>query len=206
MTAIISKPSRKQSCNQRKKSTILLSFTLLALFIIQSASFSVLANQQNNTKKVYAYKDKQGNVVFTDKAKAGAEVVDIRQNTMTMPAIDTGIITNTETAAAPTKHKLTITSPVAEQSIRSNQGIIDITARVTPTKLPADYQFRLKLDGQIKQKPHANPHFVLRDVDRGEHTVVLELINGVNKVIATSDPVTFYLFRTSVLHNRSQNE
>ncbi|CAM5218367.1 hypothetical protein [Alishewanella longhuensis] len=41
--------------------------------------------------------------------------------------------------------------------------------------------------------------FVLRDIDRGEHNIQLELLDQSGKLIATSPLTTFYLHRASLI-------
>lgn len=176
---------------------------LVAIVLLFNSTMTTASNDTG--KKVYVYQDQKGNTVFTDQAKPGAKLVDMTHNTLTMPATDTRIVTQVEEQSTTPQYRVTINSPKQKQTIRDNQGIVEIYGAVTPSKVSFNHEFRLKLDGKIIQKPHANAHFVLRDVDRGEHTIVLELINDNQQVIASSTAVTFYLFRTSILHNRSQN-
>lgn len=164
-------------------------------------------NAQADNKKIYAYQDENGNTVFTDKAKPNAKEVDVRTNIMTMPATDTSVLQPTVSdESIKVNYKLRITQPSHQQTIRENSGRVEIAGNIAPS-LRQNYRYRLKLDGKQIQKPHASAHFVLNDVDRGEHNIVLELINDQQRVIATSEAVTFYLFRASALHNNSsQNQ
>ena len=177
----------------------------ISVFLTVTLSLSLSALAQANNNKIYVYQDENGNPVFTDKARPNAKPIDVKTNTMTMPATDTSILQNgVDEAPKPVNYTITITQPRHQQTIRNNEGKVEVTANVTP-RLQQNNKFRLKLDGKIRQKPHATADFVLKDVDRGEHTIVIELINEQQKVIATSQKHTFYLFRTSILHNRPQN-
>ena len=180
-------------------------FISVFLTVILILSLSLNAFAQTNNKKIYVYKDENGNMVFTDKAQANAKQIDVKTNTMTMPATDTSVLTtDNDKVATKVKYKIQLTQPSNKQTIRNNQGKVEISATISP-KLTQNYKFRLKLNGKITQKPHAIANFVLKDVDRGEHFIVIELIDEKQQVIAQSDQITFYLFRTSILHNRSQN-
>lgn len=162
---------------------------------------------QADNKKIYVYTDEKGNTVFTDTKRPNAKEVNVKTNTMTMPATDTSVLQPTVSdESSKVKYDLRITTPNQQQTIRNNSGRVEIAGNITPS-LRHDYHYRLMLDGKQIQKPHASAHFVLNDVDRGEHSIVLELINDQQRVIATSEAVTFYLFRASVLHtNGSQNQ
>jgi hypothetical protein len=58
---------------------------------------------------------------------------------------------------------------------------------------------RLVFDGLAYGEPQNSAVFVLRDIDRGEHTIQLELIDQNGKLIAVSPVTTFYLHRASVI-------
>jgi hypothetical protein len=181
----------------QNKLTFLLLF-LLALLLVLAAMSSLAAPQ-----KVYVYKDKNGDKVFSDQPHPGAKEVKFNSKTMTMPTTDTGIFgqLRTQGDAKPLKYQLSVNQPEDQATIRDNGGVVNISGQVSPT-LKFGQKVQLKLDGQIVQKPHSNVIFVLRDINRGEHTIMLELLSPQGKVIASSKPRTFYLFRASVLHNQ----
>ena len=182
--------------NQHKP-TLLLLF-LLALLLVLAAISSLAAPQ-----KVYVYKDKNGNTVFSDQPRPGAKEFKFNSKTMTMPATDTSIFDRlrAQDEVKPVKYQLDVNQPEEKATIRDNGGQVNISGQVSPA-LKFGQKVQLKLDGQIVQKPHSNVIFVLRNIDRGEHTIVLELLDAQGKVIASSKPRTFYLFRASVLHNK----
>lgn len=177
----------------RNKSTHLL---LLLLAIITSVSIAA-------PQKVYVYKDKNGNTVFSDQPRPGAKEVKFNSKTMTMPATDTRILDllQAQGQIKPLEYQLNINQPEDKATIRDNSGQVNISGQVNPA-LKFGQKIQLRFDGQIVQKPHSNAIFVLRDINRGEHTIVLELLDAQGKVIASSKPRTFYLFRASVLHNK----
>jgi hypothetical protein len=152
-----------------------------------------------NTTKVYVHKDKNGILVFTDKPVPGATLVNLNHKTLTMPATDTSILSRlqAEDEIKAIEYRISINQPDDKATIRDNNGIVRVAGQVLPS-MRHDHRVRLRLDGKIWQKPHKNAVFILRNIDRGEHSVVLELIDEKDKVIASSDPSIFYLFRASV--------
>lgn len=152
-------------------------------------------------QKVYVYKNDKGELVYSDQPSPGAKPVKIKQQTLTMPATNTAILDELQAQdqVKAVKTTIIIKHPQAKATIRNNHGEVTVIGQVSPT-MQHGYKVRLKLDGQIRQKPHAKVHFVLRGISRGEHNIVLELLDDKGKVLATSEPRTFYLFRTSVLH------
>jgi hypothetical protein len=177
-------------------------FFILALLFCATGSCE--ENTKSKKKNIYVYKNDRGTLVFTDQARPGARLVNMNHNTLTMPATNTNIVTAEPTSGSAAQYKVAITRPTAQQTIRDNNGVVQVSGQISP-QLGQGHKFRLKLDGEIRQKPHSNAHFVLRNVDRGEHQVVLELLNAKEEVIAASEAITFQLFRASILHNKSQN-
>ena len=60
------------------------------------------------------------------------------------------------------------------------------------------FKVRLIMNGAIHGEPQTRSVFILRDVDRGEHKIKLELINNQGKIIASSKERTVYLHRSRV--------
>lgn len=154
-------------------------------------------------QKVYVYKDKNGNTVFSDQPLPGAKEVKVNSKTLTMPSTDTAILDQLQATdeIKQIEYQLNINQPEEQATIRDNGGVVNVSGQVNPA-LKFGQKVQLKLDGQIVQKPHSNVIFVLRDINRGEHSIVLELLNAKGKVIASSKPRTFYVFRASLLHNK----
>jgi hypothetical protein len=150
--------------------------------------------------KVYVHKDQNGILVFTDKPVPGATLVNLNRNTLTMPATDTSILSQlqAQSEVKAVDYRLSINQPDDKSTIRNNNGVVRIAGQVLPS-MKHNHRVRLKLDGKAWQKPHKNTVFILRNIDRGEHSVVLELIDDKNQIVTSSDPVTFFLFRVSAI-------
>ncbi len=176
----------------------------MAGFVILALLFSFAGATEENSKSnknIYVYKNEHGDLVFTDQARPGAKRVNMNRNTVIMPATNTDIVMTDSQPQSVSQYKIALTRPAPQQTIRDNNGVVQVSGQISP-KLGQGHKFRFKLDGQLRQKPHSNAHFVLRNVDRGEHNVVLELINAKDEVVAISETVTFHLFRASILHHK----
>jgi hypothetical protein len=89
--------------------------------------------------------------------------------------------------------KLTITSPKMNETIRNNDGIVPISFTLTPEGgLKEGDEYRLMLDGRPLEQ---GGETTLVNVDRGSHTVKLQVVdaNGVPKL--SSQAVIFHLHR-----------
>ncbi len=168
------------------------------ILCILGISLSAAASE----KKVYVHTDANGVLVFSDKPQPGAKEVNLnRHQKLIMPAQDTSILQRLQQAeqkAPASQYQVFIDQPSQEQTIRNNYGEIYVTGHVKPA-FRSGFKVRLLLDGKQQQKPHANAIFKLKDIDRGEHTLVLELLDSEGQLLAVSEPRTIYLFRASAI-------
>ncbi len=148
--------------------------------------------------KIYVWRNEQGVLVFSDSPRPGAEEVKItEQNIMSSPSIDTSILDITPQIIEE-KYQVEITQPEQNETIRDNTGSVYVTGLVKPV-FKQGLKIQLYLDNKKYQKPQSRAIYVLRNIDRGEHQVKMQLINNKGKVIASSKPTTFYMHRTSVI-------
>lgn len=106
--------------------------------------------------------------------------------------------------AAPLAHaaEIAIVQPASEQTVHSNAGDVPVEVRVSGAA-PAS-RVRLIVDGATQPGEHEAGAIMLRGLDRGTHVVRAELLGADGAVLATSQPVTFYLWHASRLfHHRT---
>lgn len=136
--------------------------------------------------------------MYSDSPRADveAEAVDVDTTPNILKSVDTNIL---EGKKDPATEKITIEiiKPSAEQTIRDNSGSVYISGAIKPS-FKRGLSVVLKLNDKKIKGPQKSAVFILRNVDRGEHKVQLEVWNNDGKVIAVSDPVTFYLHRASL--------
>lgn len=169
---------------------ILITFLLIACVAI---SYNALANSK---EAIYVWHNKDGVLVFSDTPKKGAEKVKLTSNVMSMPSTDTSVL-DTPAPAKPLKFSVQIITPKDQGTIRDNSGSVHITGEIKPRFIQG-HQVQLFLDGVAVSKPQSSALFVLRNVDRGAHTLTLKLLNAEKKVLSTSAPTTFYLHRKGI--------
>ncbi|WP_462178205.1 DUF4124 domain-containing protein [Pseudoalteromonas gelatinilytica] len=167
------------------------STTLLVLIF-----FSVSIYAQNEVKKVYSWKDKNGVLVFSDSPRPGATEVKMNTQNLTMPATDTSIL-DSAPSAMPVKFNVSISSPANEATVRENTGSVYVTARISP-RFENGFKVQLLFDGSAHGAPSNSSTFALREVERGEHTLQAKLFDANNKLVSVSPVSTFFMHRTSI--------
>lgn len=95
--------------------------------------------------------------------------------------------------------ELTIDAPASGETLHDNEGRVPVTVSIRG--LPAGTAPRLRplVDGAAQGPDRRARTFSLEGVDRGEHVLVVQLIDARGGVIAASPPVTFHLWRASAL-------
>nr|KJZ09202.1 hypothetical protein TW77_10235 [Pseudoalteromonas rubra] len=149
-------------------------------------------------QKVYRWKDKNGNWVYSDVPKKGSEKVKLSTNMLTMPATDTSILTPNPTTPAVT-YKAKITAPSDQQTLRENSGSVYVSGLVTP-RFANGFQVQLLLDGKPAGPKQTSASFALRDVPRGEHKLQMKVFDDKGMLVAQSAVTTFFLHRASLLN------
>ncbi|MCG7566690.1 DUF4124 domain-containing protein [Pseudoalteromonas sp. CnMc7-15] len=170
-------------------------WSILCVFMVLGLS-AFNANATN--KSIYVWKDENGVLVFSDSPRKGAEKVKLNSPAMSMPSTNTQILEQDNSADQGVNFSVAITTPNQEETIRDNTGSVHVTGQVSP-RFMQGHRVQLMLDGKPYDKPQSSTVFVMRNVDRGAHQVRLRLVDGNGKQLATSEPVTFYLHRRSVI-------
>ncbi|TKB44011.1 DUF4124 domain-containing protein [Thalassotalea mangrovi] len=165
--------------------------TLALTVLLLLASASLMAKS-----KVYAWKDENGNVVFSDTPKPGAEMIEVEEQQTIISSVDTSILDITPRAKVE-EFKVSISQPEDHATIRDNSGSIYISGQVSPV-FKRGLSVQLIFNGEKHGEPQTRSVFILRNVDRGEHKIKLELLDNQGKIIASSKERTIYLHRARV--------
>ncbi|KPA54475.1 DUF4124 domain-containing protein [Photobacterium leiognathi] len=174
--------------------------------VLISLIWTAASSAQAST--IYSWTDENGVVHFTDQPQTPDATAyplsvtevsgNIEQTADTIAAQTTDVAVVEEPAKTITT--VSLVSPMHEQTIRNNEGIINIHA-VTNSKLNNQTQAQLVLDGVVKGDPQTELTWTLDNVDRGSHQLQIQLVKG-GKVIASSDSITVYLHRATVKANK----
>lgn len=160
--------------------------------LLTCLSFQTLAA----TAKVYVWVNEKGVLVYSDTPIPGAEEVKVKPSNRSS-SIDTSVLDITPQKLDNT-FTVEITQPENHETIRDNTGSVSIYGRIKPV-FKQGLQVQLYFDGKKFEKPQKRAMYILRNIDRGEHQIKIELIDNKGKVIASSAVTNFYMHRMSVI-------
>jgi hypothetical protein len=153
---------------------------------------------------VYKTVRADGSVVYSDIASKGAVPVDLLStNTVVVPALGkmprqtVSQKQRVKKVIAELQYIVSILSPAAEQTLRDNSGTVTITVNVSPKK---SGKLQLIFDNKLF-RTQSNRQFQLESVNRGAHTIKVNLLDNSGKILASSKQQTFYLQKASALIN-----
>lgn len=168
----------------------------LLIFALLFASTAVHADN------VYKWVDAQGNVLYTDQPRKGAQVLKVATQPASTAFEDARRKVSRPSSVAEDGSRystLTFGSPTNEETIRDNYGNVTIALRVAPELLAAKGdQIALTLDGSTVAADVSPPGIVLAGLEQGTHVVQATVTNRSGRVLIRSDPVTFYLKHDSI--------
>ena len=161
----------------------------LVIFALLVASTGAQAD------KVYKWVDAQGNVLYTDQPRKGAQEVKIAKQPASAPV---------RSFAARDEDRfrysaVTFDAPANEGTIRDNEGNVKVAVNVVPPlRTDRGDQIRLSLDGGALLADPNSPEVVLTGLDQGAHTLQATVTDKAGRVLISSDPVEFYLKHWSI--------
>lgn len=147
---------------------------------------------------VYKRVGADGTVTYTDTPGHNTQAVDL--NSLTTNVIPVTRHSANATSSPPAKpainYQLTIHSPQNNATIRDNTGALKVQGAVSPQR---SGQFQLWLNNTVAAT-QTTPVFHLENVPRGEYAIQIKLLDNTGKQIASSEIITVYLHRASVLN------
>lgn len=90
---------------------------------------------------------------------------------------------------------LTLVQPADGETIHDNQGRVAV---VVAGGREAE-GFQAYVDGTPVGGIHPTPAFQLEGIDRGEHRLSVSAVNAQGRVLATTEAITFHMWRASRL-------
>ncbi len=92
-----------------------------------------------------------------------------------------------------------VVSPQPEETIHNNNGDVEVTVSASPSLNHATGdRYTLLLDGAVVASG-TRGHFSLTNIDRGAHTLVVQVVSADGAVLVASEPLTFHMWRASRL-------
>lgn len=148
--------------------------------------------------EIYVWIDENGNKVYGDEPKKSDRAKPVELEPLTVlefPQGSNDVLDDDEPLNTNNPYTaLTITSPVADETIRDNAGSISVSLSIEPS-LVEGHKIQLYLDGSPNQNPQASMSFTLSNVDRGTHTVSASVIDESGKSLMQTQGVSFHLHR-----------
>lgn len=147
--------------------------------------------------QIYKYTDASGNTVYSDQAPDGvqAQPVELPPLNSVQPQAPSPPSSDTP-SPAPARNAyevLELTGLPTEEALRANNGTFTVSVLIKP-RLQPPHQLRLLLDDAPYGQPSNVPILQLVNVDRGEHRLAVQVING-ETIIQQSPAVVFTVQR-----------
>ena len=97
---------------------------------------------------------------------------------------------------------LSILQPASEEAIRSNSGYLTVSYSLQPA-LESKHSTELLIDGSPVQSSGSGGSFSLTNIDRGTHTLIVQVIDDSGSVLITSDSIMITMLRYAQVHRIS---
>ena len=156
---------------------------------------------------VYSYVDANGTRVFTDQPQdprsTAVTLKPINQMQADSELIPTRIL-RPEQVPTTEYQWLNILAPSPDSTVQNGSGSLIVSVQSEPALMPA-HQYRLLLNGRAYGEPSVEPFFTLEHVDRGSHSLSVEIINEKNQRQAISAAQTVHVRRISLADRRRVN-
>ncbi len=153
--------------------------------------------------EVYRSVDADGNIAYTDRHSPDAEKIRI-DKVQTIPAgPDDFKYTPPEKPDVGNYTKLEIVNPKNNHVFTGNTGEVNVSVQITPALRESD-SFIFYMDGK-KQGDSSSPSLQMTNLDRGTHTVKVDVVNKGGKSLKSSATVSFTIKRTSALNPNRPN-
>jgi len=176
----------------------------MRLLLILLISLSSVASQ---AAPYYKYKDRNGEIIYSDTPPYPGAVPLNSPKLQTLPAVKPKPKTQPAPVAEEPETKylsLSVFQPSNDETIRNNEGNISITLKLIPELNTREgHYINFYLDNKLIKKKSTSLSISLKDVDRGSHNIKAEVRNKKGKILKTSPSSVFHLHRVSILHKRT---
>lgn len=149
--------------------------------------------------QIYRYTDANGNPAYSDRPPAGVQgqAVELAPlNRIAPPRPTLAPASEPERlppASAATYSTLELNGIPNGGVVRANNGTVNVEVRLQPP-LHSTHRLRLLLDDQPYGPPGTAPSLQLLNLDRGEHRLAVQVLDG-EQVVQQSPTLTFTLQR-----------
>lgn len=145
-------------------------------------------------EQVYKQEGADGRIIFSDTPTKDSEPVKIKES-ITIKSVSPSRAKNSKKNIE-ASYTIAITSPKQDDQFRDNPAAVTIAIKYTPSLEPI-HSLKVSMDGQ---QIATTPSVTLSNVERGAHTITANIVDKKDKVIASAPPITFNVFKHSVLN------
>ncbi|NRA71787.1 MAG: hypothetical protein HRU24_12250, partial [Gammaproteobacteria bacterium] len=139
-----------------------------------------------NANTVYKKINQDGSVQYSDLPFPGAIAITIKQsNQTTLPAVHFKPDTSSANNVTKANYQLKISSPESGATIRNNSGDFTIMVQTTASLSPS-INFQLFLNNTPYGEASEDTVFKLKNIDRGEIKIKVQLQDNNGNLLATS--------------------
>jgi hypothetical protein len=151
---------------------------------------------------IYKWVDSSGGVHYSDTPEQGAQRIElpgIQSFSPADPANSKSDENQTVEGLNAEKYykSLSIVQPTDQATIRNNQGSVLVNADIEPALKPENL-LQIIFDGNPWGKPQPNLSFGFNNINRGTHTIAVQVLDKNGNMLLTSKPVQFFMQRPRV--------
>ena len=152
---------------------------------------------------VYKTVDKDGNIKYTDKPQTEqAEKLELREiNTVpgAEPLPQSESVDSFASQPAALSYQVAIISPRSDVTIPVGQRDLGIAITLNPS-LQEGHLLVYFMNGELLEETTMN-NIIVKDVPRGTHTLVVEVIDANGQSLGTSPPTIVNVIRSNIKNN-----
>lgn len=148
--------------------------------------------------QIYKYTDANGNTVYSDHSPDGVQAQPVELPPLNRvepqaPSAPPAPVSDNRKPQRNAYDILELAGLPTEEALRANNGTFTVNVLIKP-RLQTPHQLRLVLDDEPYGQPSNVPILQLVNVDRGEHRLAVQVIDG-QTIIQQSPPVALRVQR-----------
>jgi hypothetical protein len=153
--------------------------------------------------EIFKWVDQEGNVHFSDQNLNGSTPVELRPATVIETPTDPPSAQRQENSpqakapAGPAYESVRILKPADDESIRSSgEDPINVMIESSPGLADGD-SYRLSMNGQVVASDLSSGLVPLENVERGSHTLMVEIVGKSGNSLISSEEISFHVLRVA---------
>ncbi|MVV48633.1 DUF4124 domain-containing protein [Pseudomonas sp. PB120] len=147
--------------------------------------------------QIYKYTDASGNTAYSNQPPDGVTAQPVELPPLNSVERQAPLAPPTEATRGEQPNSvyevLELTNLPTDEALRANNGTFTVNVLIKP-RLQGQHAFRLLLDDQPYGQPSNVPILQLVDIDRGTHSLAVQVIDGEN-IVQQSPTITFTVQR-----------